>query len=65
VYVFGPPQPGSGPITGPVGAIGVPQELFTVGGVGTICASAIQATVELPPAGTVNVGGLMVYVKTY
>jgi len=34
--------------------------LFTVGGAGTTCASAIQGTVELPPAGTVNVGGLIV-----
>ena len=65
VYVFVPPQEGSGLMTGPVGVIGAPQELLTVGGVGTTCASAIQGTVELPPAGTVNVGGLMVYVNTY
>jgi hypothetical protein len=39
-----------------------PHELVTVGGVGTTCAFAIQGTVELPFAGTVKVGGLMVYV---
>jgi hypothetical protein len=60
VYVFVPPQVGSGPTTGPVGVIGAPQELLTVGGVGTVCASAKQGTLELPPAGTVNVGGLIV-----
>jgi hypothetical protein len=39
---------------------GVPHELLTAGGVGTICASSTQGTVELPAAGKVNVGGLMV-----
>jgi hypothetical protein len=41
---------------------GVPQELLTKGGVGTTCASLIHATVELPFAGSVNVGGAIVYV---
>jgi len=39
---------------------GAPQELFTVGGVGTVCAFAIHGTVELPGAGAVMVGGVMV-----
>ena len=39
---------------------GVPQELFTTGGVGTTWALTIHATVEEPPAGMVNVGGLIV-----
>jgi hypothetical protein len=39
---------------------GSPHELLTAGGVGTTCASLMQATVELPPAGKVAVGGLMV-----
>jgi hypothetical protein len=43
---------------------GSPHELFTGGGVGAICASLIHGTVELPPAGSVNVGGLIVYVYT-
>ena len=60
VYVFVPPQTGSGPITGPVGVIVAPQELVTDGGVGTTCASATQGTVALPGAGMVNLGGLMV-----
>jgi len=36
---------------------GVPQELFTVGGVGTVCALMIQGTVALPGAGADIVGG--------
>ena len=36
---------------------GAPHELFTVGGVGTTCASAIHGTVDPPGAGNVNVGG--------
>ena len=47
-------------MTGPVMVMAAPQELFTVGGVGTVCAAAIQATVEPPSAGKVNVGGVMV-----
>jgi hypothetical protein len=39
---------------------GVPQELFTVGGVGTVCALMIQATVALPGAGAEIVGGVIV-----
>jgi len=39
---------------------GVPQELFTVGGVGTTCAALIQVTVALPGAGAEIVGGEIV-----
>jgi hypothetical protein len=60
VYVFVPEHEGSGPTTGPVIISGSPHELFTGGGVGVICASLIHGTVELPPAGSVNVGGLIV-----
>jgi len=62
VYVFVPEQAGSAPTTGPVGVIVAPQELVTTGGVGTVCALLIHATVEPPAAGNVNVGGEMVYV---
>jgi hypothetical protein len=65
VYVFVPEQTGSGPTTGPVIAAGVPHELFTVGGVGTVCAFETQATVALPGAGAEIVGGVMVYVYTH
>lgn len=47
-------------MTGPVMDKGAPQELLAVGGVGVTCASPIHATVELPSAGSVNVGGDMV-----
>ena len=62
VYVFVPEQTGSAPTTGPVMVSGLPHELLTTGGVGTTCALVMQATVELPPAGNVNVGGEIVYV---
>jgi hypothetical protein len=62
VYVFAPEHNGSGPITGPVGVMVVPQEFVTTGGVGTVWALLIQATVELPAAGNEKVGGLIVYV---
>jgi hypothetical protein len=62
VYVLVPEQTGSGPTTGPVGVTGVPQELLTTGGVGTVCALLIQATVDPPGAGNVNVGALIVNV---
>ena len=39
---------------------GVPHELFTVGGVGTVCALLMQATVALPGAGAEIVGGEIV-----
>ena len=65
VYVFVPEQTGSALTTGPVIVTGAPHELFTAGGVGTICASSMQATVEDPPAGNVNVGGETVYVNTH
>ena len=55
-----PEQIGSAPTTGPVIVKGSPQELLTTGGVGTTWASMIQATVEPPAAGKVNVGGVMV-----
>ena len=41
---------------------GSPQELLTIGGVGTTCALLIQATVDAPSAGKVAVGGVTVYV---
>ena len=47
-------------MTGPVIVMAEPHELFTAGGVGVTCAAAIQATVEPPSAGKVNVGGVMV-----
>ncbi len=62
VYVLVPEHTGSAPTTGPVGTTGSPQELVTVGGVGTTCASLIHATVELPLAGKVKVDGDTVYV---
>jgi hypothetical protein len=37
-----------------------PHELFTVGGVGTVCAFEIHATVALPGAGAEIVGGVIV-----
>lgn len=52
-----PEQTGSGPTTGPVIVNGAPHELLTTGGVGVVCALVIQATVELPFEGIVNVGG--------
>jgi hypothetical protein len=60
VYVFIPEHTGSGPTTGPVGVTGSPQESFTTGGVGTVCASLMQSTVALPPGGSVKVGALIV-----
>jgi hypothetical protein len=65
VYVFVPEHTGSGPTTGPVGVTGFPQESLTFGGVGTTCASLIQATVALPLAGSENAGALIVYVYTH
>jgi hypothetical protein len=41
-----------------------PHELVTEGGVGTACASSMHPTVALPFAGSVNVGGSIVYVNT-
>ena len=60
MYVLVPPQAGSGLTTGPVGVIVAPQELVTVGGVGTVCAAVTQGTFDPPGAGNVNVGGLIV-----
>jgi len=39
---------------------GVPQELFTTGGVGGVCALIIHGTVVPPAAGGVYVGGEIV-----
>ena len=64
MYVLSPEHTGSAPTAGPVGVIGSPHELLTVGGVGTACASIIQATLEEPLAGKVKVGGDTVYVYT-
>ena len=60
VYVFVPEQAGLGPTTGPVGVTGLPQESFTFGGVGTVCALLIQGTVLPPGAGNVSVGTAIV-----
>ena len=60
VYVLVPEQTGSAPTTGPVSVRGAPHELLTTGGVGTTCASLKHGTVELPAAGIVNVGGVIV-----
>jgi hypothetical protein len=60
VYVFVPEQTGSGPITGPAGTTGSPQELVTTGGVGITCASLIQDTVEPSFGGNVNMDGEIV-----
>ena len=54
-----PAQGGSALTTGADGVIALPQLSVTVGGVGAI-ASAGHATVLAPPAGSVNVGALMV-----
>ena len=44
-------------MVGPVTGISLPQLSYTTGTVG-ITASAAQATVEEPAAGSVNVGGV-------
>jgi hypothetical protein len=60
VYVFVPEHIGSALTTGPLTVKASPQELSTTGFAGTTCASATQATVELPFTGKVNVGGVIV-----
>ena len=62
VYVFVPEQTGSGPSTGGDIVNGSPHELFTAGGVGTVCALMTQGTVDPPAGGKLNVGGEIVYV---
>ena len=47
-------------MVGPVTGISLPQLSYTTGTVG-ITASAAQATVEEPAAGSVNVGGVTCY----
>jgi hypothetical protein len=42
--------------------MGAPHEFVTTGGVGTVCAFEIHATVDPPAAGRVKVGGDTVYV---
>ena len=59
VYVFVPAQAGSGLTTGDEAVSVLPQLSVTVGGVGGT-ASAGHATVELPGAGMVTTGGLIV-----
>ena len=63
VQVFVPPQVGFAPGTPADGVIGRPQLSVTTGGVGAI-ASDKQGTVDAPGAGSVTVGGLIVYVYT-
>ena len=46
-------------MVGPVTGISLPQLSYTTGTVG-ITASAAQATVEEPAAGSVNVGGVCI-----
>jgi hypothetical protein len=60
VYVFVPEHTGSGPTTGPVGVIGIPQLSKIDGGVGTTCALTIHGTVDPPLAGNVKVEGFTV-----
>jgi hypothetical protein len=64
VYVFVPEQTGSAPSTGPVGVSTSPHEFVTLGGVGTVCASLIQGTVDEPAGGNEKVDGSTVYVYT-
>ena len=52
-------------IVGVPGVMVLPQLSVTVGGVVGATASAGQATVDAPSAGSVNVGALMVYVYTH
>jgi hypothetical protein len=63
VHVFIPEHAGVALGTPAEGVIVFPQLSNTVGGVGAT-ANAGQATVDEPPAGTVNVGTLIVYVYT-
>ena len=58
-----PAHAGAALTTGAAGVITLPQLSVTVGGVGAV-ASAGQATVDEPGAGSVTVGALIVYVYT-
>jgi hypothetical protein len=60
VNIFVPEQTGSGPTNGPITVSGAPQFEFTTGGIGTVCALIIQATVEPPLAGSVKDDGEIV-----
>ena len=64
VHVFVPAHGGSALATPANGVIVRPQLSVTAGGVGAV-ANAGHATVEEPPAGSVTVGALMVYVYTH
>ena len=62
VHVFVPPLHGGLALGTPAdGVIGRLQLSVTVGGVGAVALDT-QGTVDDPPAGSVTVGGLMVYV---
>ena len=63
VHVFVPPHVGFAPGTPADGVIVRPQLSVTAGGVGAT-ASDRHGTVEEPGAGSVTVGGLIVYVYT-
>jgi hypothetical protein len=64
VHVFVPPLHGGFALGTPAeGVMGRRQLSVTVGGVGAT-ASAAQATVDDPAAGSVTVGALIVYVYT-
>ena len=64
VHVFVPAHGGSALGTPADGVIDRPQLSVTVGGVGAT-ANAGHATVDEPPAGSVTVGALIVYVYTH
>jgi hypothetical protein len=49
-------------MTGPVAAIGSPHAFVTTGGIGTVCASLLQGTVDPPSAGRLKMEGITVYV---
>ena len=61
VHVFVPPHVGFTLGTPAEGVIDRPQLSVTAGGVGATASDA-QGTVDEPPAGSVTVGGLIVYV---
>ncbi len=60
--VFVPEHAGSALMTGPVAEIGSPHAFVTTGGVGTVCASLLQGTVDPSSAGRLNMDGMTVYV---
>ena len=64
VHVFVPAHGGSAEGTPADGVNVFPQLSVAAGGVGAV-ANAGHATVDIPPAGIVTVGGLIVYVYTH